>query len=204
MHASHHLELRLASVALMLCLFALAPRSASGQMMLGPDPEMMDNGMNGGGPDLPLFLRSANLAPDQREHVKQILDSNHPAFARLFAQLHQQRQQLDDKLFAAGPLDPAEMARASEQLSQLQGQLAKLELQTMLQIRALLTPAQLTRVADFHRKLESLHQQMRALMQENVPPGPFAGPPRGPHPPGPPMGPPMGPPGPPTGPMPGD
>jgi Spy/CpxP family protein refolding chaperone len=199
MQAHHHLELRLASVALMLCLVALAPRSASGQMMLGPDPEMMDNGMSGG-PDLPLFLRSANLAPDQRAHVKQILDGNHPAFARLFGQIHQQRQQLDDRLFAAGPVDPAEMARASQQLAQVQGQLAQLELQTMLQIRALLTPAQLTRVADFHRKLESLHQQMRALMQENMPPGPFAGPPGGPHPPRPPMGPP----GSPMGPMPGD
>jgi Spy/CpxP family protein refolding chaperone len=158
-------------------------------MMLGPEPpEMMNNEM-AGGLDLPLFLRGANLAPDQRAQVNRILDSNHPAFARLFDQIHQQRQQLDDKLFTPGPVDTAEVEKISQSLAQLQAQLADLELKTMLQIRALMTPAQLNRVADFHQRLESLHQQMRLLMQENGPPGPLGGA----HPPGPPpMGPPPG------------
>ena len=180
----------LVMMALIACLLALFPRRASSQMMVGPEPaEMMDNEM-AGGPDLPLFLRSANLTPEQHAQVKKIFDSNHPAFARLFDQIRQQRQQLDDRLFAPGPVDEAVVEKTSQSLAQLQGQLADLELKTMLQIRTLMTPAQLNRVADFHRRLESLHQQMHELMQQNTPLGPIGGPP-GPHPPGPP---PMGPP----------
>lgn len=182
----------LALIALVGCLLALFSRPASSQMMVGPEPpEMMNNEM-AGGLDLPLFLRSANLTPDQRGQVNRILDGNHAAFARLFGQIHQQRQQLDDKLFAPGPVDEAAAERTSQSIAQVQAQLADLELKTMLQIRALMTPAQLNRVADFHHRLESLHQQMRELMQQDMPPGPLGGP-HGPHPPGgPPMGPPPG------------
>jgi Spy/CpxP family protein refolding chaperone len=185
------IQRRFALIALIGCLIALFARPASSQMMVGPEPPEMNNEM-AGGLDLPLFLRSANLAPDQRAQVSRILDSNHPAFARLFDQIHEQRQQLDDKLFTPGPVDTAMVERLSQSLAQLQAQLADLELKTMLQIRALMTPAQLNRIADFHRRLESLHQQMRELMQENRPPGPYGGP-RGPHPSSPPpMGPPPG------------
>ena len=167
MQALRHLELRLASTA----SNALALRvSTSGRLHARwsshPITGMMDNGM-AGGLDLPLFLRSANLAPDQRAQVNRILDSNHPAFARLFDQIHEQRQQLDDKLFTPGPVDTAVVERLSQSLAQLQAQLADLELKTMLQIRGLMTPAQLNRIADFHRRLESLHQQMRELMQRS-------------------------------------
>jgi Spy/CpxP family protein refolding chaperone len=185
------IQRRFALIALIGCLIPLFARPASSQMMVGPEPPEMNNEM-AGGLDLPLFLRSANLAPDQRAQVSRILDSNHPAFARLFDQIHEQRQQLDDKLFTPGPVDTAMVERLSQSLAQLQAQLADLELKTMLQIRALMTPAQLNRIADFHRRLESLHQQMRELMQENRPPGPYGGP-HGPHPSGPPpMGPPPG------------
>jgi Spy/CpxP family protein refolding chaperone len=188
---AHRMQRGLILIALIGCLVALFPRPASSQMMVGPEPPEMNDEM-GGGLDLPLFLRSGNLTPDQRAQVNRILDRNHPAFAGLFGQIHQQRQQLDDKLFTPGPVDTTAVEKISQSLSQLQAQLADLELKTMLQIRALMTPAQLSRVADFHHRLESLHQQMHELMEENGPPGPFHGP-HGPHLPGPPpMGPPPG------------
>jgi Spy/CpxP family protein refolding chaperone len=174
------------------CLLAMFQRPASSQMMVGPEPPEMMSNETTGGLDLPLFLRGADLAPGQRAQVNRILDSNHPAFARLFGQIHQQRQQLDDELFAPGPVDSADVEKVSQSIAQLQAQLADLELKTVLQIRALMTPAQLDRVAEFHHRLESLHQQMHQLMQENMPPGPLGGP-LGSHAPGPPpMGPPPG------------
>ena len=182
---AHRIQRGLILIALIRCVAALFPQPASCQMMVGPEPpEMMNHEMEGR-LDLPLFLRSADLSPDQRAQVNRILDSNHPAFARLFDQIHQQRQQLDNKLFTPGAVDTAAVEKISQSLSQLQAQLADLELKTMLEIRALMTPAQLNRVIDFHRRLESLHQQMHELMDGHNPPGLFDRR-HGPHPPGPP------------------
>jgi hypothetical protein len=56
------------------------------------------------------------------------------------------------------------------------------ELNLALQVRSILTPAQLQKVAQFHQQFENLHQQMRALMSANgqsadVPPPSEAPPP---------------------------
>jgi Spy/CpxP family protein refolding chaperone len=184
---------RFTLAAVVLGLLAFLPLRASTQMMAGPLPDMMGEGAPGGGPDLPMFLRGASLRPDQRAQAQRILDRSHPAFARLFDQIHTSKQQLGDQLFAPGTVNSASLENTSRQLAGLQAQLADLELQTALQIRALLTPDQLSRVAEFHQKVESLHRQMHDLMRMNMPPprpGP-ADPLRGPHPPGPPP-PPLG------------
>ncbi|MGA2410033.1 MAG: periplasmic heavy metal sensor [Candidatus Binataceae bacterium] len=171
-------DLRLAIIALVLLTVAMLPRTGSSQMMFGPDQERMEGGM-GGGPELPLFLHSAGITPEQREQVKKIMDGSHPAFQALFEQLHAKRQQLDDKLFAPGAVNEGDIAKESAQIGQLQQQLADQELKVVLQIRSLLTPEQLNRVSRFHNRLESLHEQMKELMQENMPPGPSPGPPPG-------------------------
>jgi Spy/CpxP family protein refolding chaperone len=182
MRPSRHWYQGLGLTAVLAGLITLLPQMASAQMMAGPGPDMMEGGPMGG-PDLPMFLRSADLRPDQRAQAQRILDHNHPAFANLFDQIHATKQQLDDQLFTAGPLNTAGVEKCSKQIAQLQAQLADLELQTALQIRALLTPGQLNRVAEFHGKLERLHQQMHDLMQENMPPPGPPGPPPGPPPP---------------------
>ena len=175
----------LALTALIAGLIAIFPFASPAQMMAGAGPDMMEGGPMGE-PDLPMFLRAANLRPNQRVQAQQILDHNHAAFAHLFDQMHATREQLDDKLFAAGDVDKDAIEKSSAKLAQLQAQLAHLELETALRIRALLSPDQLRRVAEFHSKLESLHQQIHDLMQENMPPGAaLMGPPPGPHPPGP-------------------
>jgi Spy/CpxP family protein refolding chaperone len=188
MRLSHHWHKGLALVAVIAGLTMPLASMASAQMIGGPGPDMMDGGP-ASGPDLPMFLRAANLRPDQHARAQKILDHNHAAFAHLFDQIHDSKGQLDEQLFAAGTVNKEAIEKSSKQLAQLQAQLADLELQTALQIRAILTPDQLSRVAEFHSKLESLHRQMHDLMQENMPPGPGPlGPPPGPHPLGPPPG----------------
>jgi Spy/CpxP family protein refolding chaperone len=159
---------RLAATAgVAFALLAMLACPVSAQMVMG-GPEEMEH--EPAGPDLPMFLQSANLRPDQRAQAHQILARNHPAFAHLFDQIHTCKQQLDDQLFATGPINSAGLETLSRRSAQLQAQLADLELQTALQIRALLTPAQLKRVAEFHSKLESLHEQIHDLMEANLPP----------------------------------
>jgi Spy/CpxP family protein refolding chaperone len=152
-------------------LLALSSSPAGAQMimMMGPDHDALESGPIGG-PDMPMFLRSANLRPEQRAQAQRILDGSNPAFARLFAEIHGAKQQLDDQLFSSGVVNPAAVEQSSRRIAQLQAQLGALEVQTALQMRALLAPDQLGRVAEFHQKLENLHQQMRDLMQTNMGP----------------------------------
>jgi len=68
-----------------------------------------------------------------------------------------------------------DLSAQTQQIAQAQQQMLQNELNVALQVRAILTPAQLQKVAQFHEKFENLHQQMRALMGPGGPP--FDGPP---------------------------
>ena len=143
-----------------LLILPLLPRLARAQMghhggMMGPG-EMM-------GP-LPIFLRAADLTPAQQAQVKQILHANRANLHSQFEQMHTAREQIAEKLFSTGPVAASDLTAQTQQIAQAQQQMLQNELNAALQVRAILTPAQLQKVAQVHQQFESLHQQMRALL----------------------------------------
>jgi Spy/CpxP family protein refolding chaperone len=149
----------LAVVALLIS--PLPPRLAHAQMghhggMMGPEGMM--------GP-LPVFLRAANLTPAQQTQVKQILQSNRASLHKQFEQIRSAREQIANKLFSTGVVAAGDLTAQSQQIVQAEQQLLQGEINVALQLRALLTPAQLQKVSQVHQQFESLHQQMRALLE---------------------------------------
>jgi protein CpxP len=153
-----------------LLMLPFVPRLVRAQMhgggscgMMGHGGGMGHGGMMGMSP-LPLFLRAANLTSAQQAQIKQILHDNRTNLHTQFEQMHTAREALAAKLFSSGPVAASDLATETQQISQAQQQMLQNELNVALQVRAILTPAQLQKVAQVHQQFESLHQQMRALM----------------------------------------
>jgi Spy/CpxP family protein refolding chaperone len=167
-----------AAVLMMLPLVPRLVRAQTGShagfqqcRMMGGHGGMMD-GMS----TLPMFLRAANLTPAQQAKVKTIMDANRATMHSQFEQMHTAREQMAEKLFSTGAVTAADLSAQTQQIAQAQQQLLQNELSVALQVRAILTPAQLQRVAQFHQQFESLIKQMHALIQANGGPGPGDGP----------------------------
>jgi len=143
-----------------LLILPLLPTLARAQM--GHGGGVMGSGEMMG--PLPIFLRAADLTPAQQVQVKQILHANHAKLHGQFEQMHTAREQLADKLFSTGPVASSDLTAQTQQIAQAQQQMLQNELNVALQVRAILTPAQLQKVARVHQQFESLHQQMRALL----------------------------------------
>ena len=185
----HKLGLVMAVAALLM--LPLMPRLARAQMH-GGDPKscgmmssggmgMSRGGMMGGMSPLPIFLRAADLTSAQQDQVNKILLDNRTATQGQFEQMHSAREAIAAKLFSTGPVTANDLSAQTQQIAQAQQQMLQNELNMALQVRAVLTPAQLKKVSQLHAKFESLHKQMRALM--GPPPGDGPPPPDAPPPP---------------------
>jgi Spy/CpxP family protein refolding chaperone len=162
--------------AAVLMMLPLVPRLVRAQM--GPHAgfqqcRMMGGhgGMLEGMSALPMFLRAAKLTPAQQAQVKTIMDANRATLHGQFELMHVAREQIAEKLFSAGTVTAADLSAQTKQIAQAQQQLLQNELNVALQVRAILTPAQLQQVAQFHQQFESLLKQMHTLMQANGGPG---------------------------------
>ncbi|HTW89829.1 MAG TPA: hypothetical protein VMD75_17670 [Candidatus Binataceae bacterium] len=143
-------------------------------MMGGPGegPPMMMMGGPGGGPPFLMLLRTAKLTSDQKTQVGKILQADHVELRSNFEQLHSIHEKIADKLLSTGQVSASDVAPMMRQAAQLQQQIDTRQLQTALKIRALLTPAQLSKVAQTHQQLKALFQQIQSIMG---PPGPEKG-----------------------------
>jgi Spy/CpxP family protein refolding chaperone len=130
-------------------------------------------GHDGGPLPMPLMmaLKQANLTSDQQTQVHQIMAANFTQAQPLLQQLHTVHDQIADKLLSTGPVSAADIAPLQNQESQIHQQLDQQMLASALQIRALLTPEQLARVADLHTKLKALREQIHALVGDDEFPG---------------------------------
>lgn len=146
-----------------VALLALSPIAANAQM--GPAP--------GGGPvtvvrgesfgPMMRLLRIAQLTPDQQNQVKQIRQDRMAQLQPLFQQLRSVREQIADKLTGTGAVAAADLAPLQQQASQIEQNIANATIDTVLQVRALLTPDQLSRIAAAHAKMQSIRAEMAAL-----------------------------------------
>ncbi len=123
----------------------------------------------GGGPGLlsPFLLKKLNLTADQQASLQQIMDSHKPTLQALFQQLRAAHQAVSDKFFAPGPVAVEDLSTQTDQINKVRQALMKEGLAVALEIRNLLTPAQLTQSAQLQQQLRALHEQMHDLMEGN-------------------------------------
>jgi Spy/CpxP family protein refolding chaperone len=162
------------AVVAIMALPALSAAQMMGGQMMGHGPVMMMHG--GGMPPFPMFLRAARLTPDQRKQVDNILSENRETFHKLFKQMHQTREEMANKLLSPGNVTAKDLEPETQKLDQLHQQMMANSVKVALEIRAVLKPDQIQRVAEFHQKMKNLHEQMHDLMKQ-------MGPDEGPMPP---------------------
>jgi ferredoxin-NADP reductase len=127
-------------------------------------------------PPVMMGLQAAHLSADQQKQVNQIVQSNHSQTAPLIDQLESVHKQIADKLLAPGAVSAGDLALLENRAAQLDAQIQQQALNASLQVRALLTPDQVARMAQFHQKMAALQAQMKSLMSEAQPPEPEANP----------------------------
>ena len=155
----------LGTVVVAICLWALPgyTQSRSGSYERG------GVALDGTGIALPLLLHAANLTPDQKTQVQQIMANHRVTLQGLFSQLRAAQDQMANKLFSTERLLQADLAAQVQQIAQLRNQLAEEGLRVVLEIRSILTAEQLTKASQVKSQMQSLHRQMRSLWGTDQP-----------------------------------
>jgi Spy/CpxP family protein refolding chaperone len=150
---------------LVLTAAASAPTAAQAP---GPPPGH-EPGMRGGmgrqDGDLWLMIRAANLTPEQQTKVRAILSAHRSTARPLIEQLRQAQQELGAKLLAPGAVETGDIQPLLLRISQLRDHLALDSAQAVLEVRAVLTPEQIARVAQTRERLRQLRDEMHQLTQ---------------------------------------
>jgi Spy/CpxP family protein refolding chaperone len=144
-----------AIAAALLPLAALAQGDAPNGMM----PHF--RGMHGGDSAL---LAGVTLTSDQQTQITALHQAARTQTKPLMQQLHSLQGQMRDLMLAPGAVNTAQATTLQQQISALHAQLDEQRLNTELQVRAVLTPAQLAQAASTGAQMKALHQQMRSLM----------------------------------------
>jgi Spy/CpxP family protein refolding chaperone len=137
------------------------------QAQLGPSP-MEPGGMLGDDLSfpLPLILRGVNLTPDQQARVQKMMQANRTTFRTLFSQLEAAQEGMAEKLSAPGAVDVADLTAQARQVTQLREQLMQAGLKVALEVRGVLTPAQLAKASQLKERIRAMHTEMRNLLDE--------------------------------------
>lgn len=120
--------------------------------------------MHEGGSPFLMLLRSANLTPSQKSQVHDILHSERQQMKSVYRQFHAIHEQIADKLLSTGPVTATQLAPLEQKAARYQQQIDQSMVDTALAIRNILTPDQISRLAQVHNQLKSLHSQIESLM----------------------------------------
>jgi len=149
-------------VAALLTLLAAVPGAAHD---MGGGPATI---ATGGPMTMMMLLHNANLTADQQNQIHTIMHNNRQQMKNLFEQLHSIDQQVAAKLLGSAAVTASDFTALEQQKSQIQQQIDQNMINTSLQIRALLTPAQLSAAAATNQQIEILHRQIEALLNPNA------------------------------------
>ncbi len=110
------------------------------------------------------FLQGVTLTAAQQDQVKQITQATWTSVKPLAQQLRGYKKQISDQLASTATIDPAALSALQAQAAQVAQQIQSQHLTAALQVRALLTPAQLAQSAQVHAQLVTLHSQEKAVL----------------------------------------
>ena len=137
---------------------AICALAASGAAIASP-MEGHHHGMEG-----MEILHALNLTDAQKAQVH---EAEHAAWSQskpIMAQMRKVHEDMANALTAAGTVTPEQLAPLAQQEEQLRTQLDQIHLNTVVQVRNLLTPEQVAQAASMHAKLAALHEQEHEIM----------------------------------------
>ena len=112
----------------------------------------------------PRLLRALDLSADQKQQVKSIWQAHRTALAPLVASERAAREAIADKLAAPGPVTAADLAPLIQQEAQARTALMQARLSAVVDVRNVLTPAQIQKAATIRTGMKQLRTQMRQLL----------------------------------------
>jgi Spy/CpxP family protein refolding chaperone len=130
--------------------------------MLGPGRLMADTP----GMMLPLLLKGVDLTEAQEKQVHEIMAAHRATFRTLFSELQTAHKDMADRLFTAGDVRAEDLTAQMQRVAQLREQLMQEGLKVALEVRGVLTPAQLAKAAQIKDRMRELHTEMRQLFND--------------------------------------
>jgi periplasmic protein CpxP/Spy len=124
------------------------------------------SGGEGPGSLLPLMIKGVGLTDEQSERVKDVLASHRKSLRSLFKQLREANEELADKLFVPEDIGEEALKPTVQKITQLREKLVQEGLQTVLQVRQILTPEQRAKAARLKEHVEALHAVMNGLVKD--------------------------------------
>jgi Spy/CpxP family protein refolding chaperone len=121
---------------------------------------------DGPGMLLPLVLKGVDLTEEQEKRVNEIMTAHRATFRSLFSELQAAHRDMADRLFAPGSVQAEDLTPQIQQVAKLREQLMQEGLKVALEVRGLLTPAQLAKAAEIKDRMRALHTEMRGLFRE--------------------------------------
>jgi Spy/CpxP family protein refolding chaperone len=140
-----------------MCALPLTAQTASAQ-------GMGQHGMGMHGSPFLSLLKSANLTSEQKAQVHQIMQSDAEPLRQLHQQFQALHEQIAQKLLSQGSVSASDLKPLMAQATQLQQQMEENTLDTALSIRSVLTPQQISKLAQVHQQLANMHKQLQNIM----------------------------------------
>lgn len=110
------------------------------------------------------ILHTLDLSDDQKQKVKDILTAHRPKLRQLVANEKAADQTLADKLFGTGVVTQRDLDALLQRESQARNELTRERLAAALEVRDVLTSAQIRKAAAIRTGMKQLHAEMRQLL----------------------------------------
>jgi Spy/CpxP family protein refolding chaperone len=148
-------------------LIAAAAAAALGAVGASAQPMGPEFHHGGGGME---FLHGLILTDAQKAQMQQIHKAGWARMKSIMTQMRSVHEQIVNRMLTAGDLTAEDLAPLMTQEEALRNQMDNAHLSQTLQMRNVLTSAQLAQAASTHSKIEALHAQEHAVMTgEEVP-----------------------------------
>jgi len=135
--------------------------AVSGVALAQPPGEFMHGHMGGPGME---FLRAIDLSETQKAQVHDLMKSSWESTKPLMEKMRAAHEAAITALLGSGAVTADTLRPNVEQEAALRQQLDTIHLNTMLQLRSILTPEQLAQAAARHAQLEQLRTEEHSLM----------------------------------------
>jgi Spy/CpxP family protein refolding chaperone len=143
-------------------MFAAA--AALGLSLIAGPASAQDMGRHGDHSPFFMLLSAANLSAEQKSQVQQILQSDRSQSRSLYQQYEAIHQQISARLVGTGNVSASQLTPLVQQAAQIRESIDENRMQTALQIRGILTPEQLSKLASVEQQLQAMHTQLHNLM----------------------------------------
>jgi hypothetical protein len=120
----------------------------------------------GPGTLLPLLLKAVGLTAEQKHRIKEILAAHREPLQTLFSELQVANAAMTKRLLVPEEVTTEDLLPEIERISQLREQLLREGVETVLEVRAVLTPEQWERAVWLKDNLRSLQETMGGLSGE--------------------------------------